>query len=37
MPSVLVRRLRRGDLELAVVFDYPAAGSSTPGSPSPRL
>jgi DNA-binding transcriptional LysR family regulator len=26
MPSALVRRLRRGDLDLAVVFDYPAAG-----------
>ena len=26
MPSGLVRRLRRGDLDLAVVFDYPAAG-----------
>jgi DNA-binding transcriptional LysR family regulator len=26
MPSALVRRLRSGDLDLAVVFDYPAAG-----------
>jgi DNA-binding transcriptional LysR family regulator len=26
MPSSLVRRLRAGDLDLAVVFDYPAAG-----------
>jgi DNA-binding transcriptional LysR family regulator len=26
MPSALVRRLRAGDLDLAVVFDYPAAG-----------
>lgn len=26
MPSALVRRLRRGELDLAVVFDYPAAG-----------
>jgi DNA-binding transcriptional LysR family regulator len=26
MPSALVRRLRRGDVDLAVVFDYPAAG-----------
>jgi DNA-binding transcriptional LysR family regulator len=26
MPSTLVRRLRGGDLDLAVVFDYPAAG-----------
>jgi DNA-binding transcriptional LysR family regulator len=26
IPSALVRRLRRGELELAVVFDYPAAG-----------
>lgn len=26
MPSALIRRLRAGDLDLAVVFDYPAAG-----------
>lgn len=26
LPSSLVRRLRSGDLDLAVVFDYPAAG-----------
>lgn len=26
LPSALVRRLRAGDLDLAVVFDYPAAG-----------
>lgn len=26
MPSALVRALRAGDLDLAVVFDYPAAG-----------
>jgi DNA-binding transcriptional LysR family regulator len=26
MPSALVRRLRQGDLDVAVVFDYPAAG-----------
>jgi DNA-binding transcriptional LysR family regulator len=26
MPSALVRRLRAGDCDLAVVFDYPAAG-----------
>lgn len=26
MPSVLVRRLRAGDFDLIVVFDYPAAG-----------
>ena len=26
MPSSLVRRLRAGDLDVAVVFDYPAAG-----------
>ena len=27
MPSALVRRLRAGDFDLAVVFDYPAAGA----------
>jgi DNA-binding transcriptional LysR family regulator len=26
MPSALVRRLRQGDVDFAVVFDYPAAG-----------